>query len=913
MKLDKKVLACVALVVLGGSAAGMMGDGCDIGLGGFGGGGGGGGGQLLIDSVTPMQGHAGTLVTIEGSGFGEEWEDNYVMIGSVEANVVTASPTRIEALVGIGAENGPVSVDVGAVKAETPDAFLIMDWPSSDSGEDGPPIFIEGRGLGTALSFGKTKNSTSAILPSTGQLQVLVIPSYPTDRVPGNEAAELQAITDVWTEVNTFYDQASYDTLDVQITVANWVPLTGNFNDYVLLTGGSPPGEDDPWWTSNLRPAVMDRFRAECANGAVNSDNFDLDDFDVMACYIWINGARIRAWGGSTRSNFAYTGNGLDINITADHEIWQVALGEDADWGRCAHELGHCLIEAGTVLGEDVYRSGLVDPDAATAASFEMMGSHDSHPLYSGEYMYQLGWFDDANVVELEWDRNPSSEEFFITAHRLVEDNDPTQIHLVRIKVNEGLYYYVETRQRPPAGDAQIFDTAIPLGGASNGGVVVTKVITDEVNNNQQMRFVTLLHADSTVLDIADVATDPARGLRIIVDNVYIDTADDDRMVATVTVEWAQNLQPDPDGDFDLRIEPWGPNWETVDIWVDRSPWNVYDSTDAAGNPTGNGDVPQVEEINRFYARVHNDGDNDATNVRLTFYSIEPPGVGDNGSWTPIDTQEIATITAGDSATDRVNWVPIVDKHTCLQVIAEHQEGEVTYGNNKAQENVFEFEPAADSIPDPIKIPLAVRNPLDEATLVWLRVEGVPAGYKVMLPHHWVYLEAGGEMEMEAVVITLQDIEITQRALPNLIFSGGIPHSYGELVDDVYPASRVLPIGGFTAMIRPKHRVAIKIEEDRERTTSTAIGVRGDLTPGYADQPVTMILVGPQGSVWGKEAKSDANGAFSTVFDLTLDPEGETTDQIGQPASGDYKARAYTIGAPDVIRASAKEIIISFP
>jgi hypothetical protein len=65
-------------------------------------------------------------------------------------------------------------------------------------------------------------------------------------------------------------------------------------------------------------------------------------------------------------------------------------INEDANWGRFAHEFGY-IVSAPTAsgdgtatLGEDVYGSDLVDADAATAHDFEMMGSHDSHPIFTG-------------------------------------------------------------------------------------------------------------------------------------------------------------------------------------------------------------------------------------------------------------------------------------------------------------------------------------------------------------------------------------------------------------------------------------------------------------------------------------------------------------------------------------------------
>ena len=96
-------------------------------------------------------------------------------------------------------------------------------------------------------------------------------------------------------------------------------------------------------WAPNLTTgAAHAQFRAETINGAVNApNNVNLDNIDAVASYIWTNGAGLRAWGGGAGSNFEYSGNGLDIDITADHELALMSLGEDSNWGRCAHELGH--------------------------------------------------------------------------------------------------------------------------------------------------------------------------------------------------------------------------------------------------------------------------------------------------------------------------------------------------------------------------------------------------------------------------------------------------------------------------------------------------------------------------------------------------------------------------------------------
>ncbi len=872
--------ARIVLIAMGISVGIMLIGGCPLPM------------NPIILSFEPLEGYQGTLVTITGTNFSATRLDNQVKIGGVAAIVVSATPTQLEALVGFGAADGPVEVTVGGATGVSSDSFKLLDWPTAGSGEDGPPIFYSGAGDGE-----------TGDLSSTGTADVLVVVAYPTDRVPPNLVTERQAIADKWDDVHTFYDQASYGALDVQTDVTNWVTLVGTFEDYYSAAH------------SNLDPAVLDQFTAECANGA-ESQGFDLDDYDAMSCFIWTNGVGLRAWGGWSKSNFTYAGSGLNINVTVGHEVHLTALGELANWGRCAHELGHNLVHAGAVLGEDVYASDLVDPASATAASFEMMGSHDSHPLFSAGYLHQLGWFNAANIVELQWDRNPFTHDYELAAHRMSQQSTADGVyHMVRIKVADGLYYFVEVRQRPPAGDTQIFDTNIPVGAAlNNGGVIVTKVITDEVNNNQQMRFVTLLH-DAEVMTVGDVATDPLRALQI---SVLSEQMVGTRLQSTVRIEWAQEVEPDPNGDFDLRIEPWGPGYETVDVWIDRQPWGVFDHEDAGGNPVGNGDRPQPLAINHFWGRVHCDGSVDATVVPLTYYAITPPGVGDNGTWTPLETVNIATVTAGDAEERFINWVPVVGEHTCLQLVAGNLPGEISFGNNKAQENVFEFEAPADSPPDPVRIPLAIRNPRDEDAILLVRVVGVPEGWIVQLPHHWVYLPPLGETELEAIVIGTRDIKEYDRQefhTLNLVIDGVVPREYTEQVDGFDPASRMLAIGGFVAQVTPKYRGAIELRENQEYSKNPeTIGLRGTITPAESGQSVQVVLTDPHDRLRVENVTTVAGGDFSVTFDLTHAPtEDPVEGKPGPeetPVTGEYKARAYIVNAAAVSEAESNEVII---
>jgi len=872
-----------------------------------------------ITSINPTHGYAGSLVTIHGDRFDEVREQNKVTFNGVDAYVISASTTELQVIVHAGTDTGPVKITVDGLSDTGPD-FTILPYPNAGAGEDGPPVHFAGTG---------NPGAAGGVSP-TGTAKVLVSIVYPSDQTPANPANLRQDIIDIWDNVTTFYDQASFNTLTVDVDILSaWHELSGNQATYYKANGaaGYP----------NIDWGVIDRLMAEAAQAAVD-DGFDLNDYDMMACVINLNGTFIRAWGGFSRQNFSYknTSAGLDINITLDDPVPLMVVGEDANWGRCAHEFGHNLVDqsgasitdriGGFTLGEDVYRSDLIDSSEATATQFEMMGSHDSHPLFSGYYMDQLGYYDDSDpehIRTLNWDRNPFSNTFKIVAHGLSKNTAADRCHLVRIKVGDGLYYYIEVRQKPGT-TTQIFDDSIPVGTAPNdGGVVVTRVLTDTVNINQQTRFITLLH-DEVVLKDGETAVDPARDLTITVED---DGVVNRPLVCSVKVEWAQEISDDPDGRFDLNLEPWDSNWQTPDIWVDRDPYNSFDqANDSEGRPQGNGDKPRPAEINRFYTRVHNDGADAASNVKVTFYSVEPPGVGDNGNWSPIKTENISNINADDYKDIYVNWVPVVDRHTCLKVFINQQLGEITGGNNSAQENVFDFEAPASSVPLPVTMPVAVRNPLESRVCVHLSSSRVPQGYAIYFSHRWIWLDAKKERKIQMTIIPTEDYgwytEFRKIGMTTHIgLKGDIPRGYSKKVDPgTVPASWAFPIGGVTMSVTPKRKVSLDIQAEGERDT---IYTTGKMEPAMANEKVRIDYTDQYGFRNSFEVLTDSNGNFSHRFALEKfaernsrlvkeDPEHLPEKHTGTfPVWGDYRVQAHTINSPNAAQASSNVVKVT--
>lgn len=75
---------------------------------------------LTLAQLDPPTGGAGTAVTISGAGFALQPADNIVRFNGVLADVLSASPTALTVAVPMGATPGPVTVQVGAIKATGP-------------------------------------------------------------------------------------------------------------------------------------------------------------------------------------------------------------------------------------------------------------------------------------------------------------------------------------------------------------------------------------------------------------------------------------------------------------------------------------------------------------------------------------------------------------------------------------------------------------------------------------------------------------------------------------------------------------------------------------------------------------------------------------------------------------------------
>jgi hypothetical protein len=820
-----------------------------------------------IDSFTPTQGQRGTVLTITGANFSTTRADNAVTVGGAPAFVLAASPASLTVLTGPDTDTGPVEITIGGRTATSTAKFVVTGYPDPGNADDGPPVVTQGAG-----------DPQSGDVNPIGTVRVLVVLLRPSDTTPPNPASVRSAVGTAWDNVHTYYDQVSYGRTDVKADLTDFAVLDGTLSTFLDTS------------INNFSSSQLNRIAAIGADAAVKQ-GFKLNDYAMAAFVVYTDMAFVRAWGGGSQSTFAYDNglpandpNRISINLTANHPVNTLFINQSADWGRFAHEFGHNIVSApsssgdGTAtLGEDVYGSDLVDSGAATAELFELMGAHDTHPIFSGYHLDKLGYYQSANIHELTWNRNPFSQTFDLVAHGLSQNTAGNRFHMVKIKVSDALTYYVEVRQRPGT-TTQIFDDQIPFGSAPNqGGVIVTRAIAGVMHNNQQTRFITLMH-DPRVLHAGETAEDPARALKITVVNDGVQARP---LVCRVKVEWAQTIADDPNGSFDLAITPWDSNWQSPDLWVDRAPFGTFDNApDSQGRPAGNGDKPQVNKINHFIARINVTGAMGASNVKVTHYAVTPPGVGDNGNWAPISVQTIGSIAASGHVDVPANWVPVVGKHTCLKAYASAQFGEISGHNNSAQENVFDFISAGGSPCDPVLVRTAIRNPIEERRPVFVTLHGVPRGWSAQIPHAWVWLDGLAEREIDVAIWpeadsaqyafgrTAKDRDRLPGTAPVRV-EGFVPRQYTENQPPANepPGSWFAKIGGVFYQVHVRRRSSLKISV--ERTGEASVTVAGEAQPAAPGQRIVVDVSAPSGRVVSSvQVSTAANGTFQARMDL---------------------------------------------
>jgi hypothetical protein len=599
---------------------------------------------------------------------------------------------------------------------------------------------------------------------------------------------------------------------------------------------------------------------------------------DFQGFIVMINGPFLRgqSW---TTGGFSRNARSLQFNETKG----VIYLSPVSTWGRFAHEIGHWL--GMWDIYTEWYSDGTYLP--GSAADWCLSGNHDLEPLFCAHQIHEkMRFFDlvtpNVNVVELDWSPTAPglNQTYEIVAHDANEDTTPDRIHILKLKVADGLIYYVEVRQTPmgPSFDQHI---AIPAGQA--GVVLVTRVTDGTSISNTQERPIEVFE----ILTPGQQAVDAARDLIIRYESVVQDRP----LVSKVRVQWNQPVAGDPNGRFDMFVTPWDTStWETVDIWVD-SPRNnnggqtIYENHEPnnAGAPILGGDRPWVHHKNKIYTRIRNTGPAAVPDVYVTCYVTSPPGIGDNGDWATLATQHVTNFPGHDPAVAgsgeqiiEFDWIPAVDKHTCLKVAILPEIGEIETDNNLAQENVAHFDSASASSHQPVILDAEVRSPFIVGRKVDLVARAIPPGWHVVIDHAWQWLAGRATKPVRAVIWTDYG---TGAGREKQTPPAASPKIEGWTTFD----HRYLPIGGILAMVKAVQKVTCKGEVGVRGSTLYAVGC---LEPPLAGVPVTVEVIDEHGSSELYHGSTDANGCYSIEDQKALVEPGVYTVQVFVTAGG---------------------------
>jgi DNA-binding beta-propeller fold protein YncE len=428
----------------------------------------------------------------------------------------------------------------------------------------------------------------------------------------------------------------------------------------------------------------------------------------------------------------------------------------------------------------------------------------------------------------------------------------------------EKFFMWVEARS-PDLGNA---DAAVP-----GKGVIVYKA-HKEIQQGQGP----VLICDSNpgtpgVEAIVPVggSVESTEGLGITV-RVESELADDDGYL--VNVRYAPS-----DIQYNVYVETGTPHWTSPDIWIDNQrDGGAFTPYDAAAQRLLEDPVdenPIEGEDNRIFARVHNEGPGAAYNVRV-IYKISAPyhTVGGHGDFDLFGHVIINEIPGGEYKDVFMQWRPLTnDQHNCVMIDLADLVNDTDSTDNHAQQNFTVMESSSASPYDETQFSFHITNPFDQDQLIYLRADGVPAGWD------W-QLTPGSHLFQPREKITG-----TLKLLPPESASGCTNHEI--YVTSWVPGGDTLNnLGGTTINIGLREKTGINartsladcqklmnrrtkavmvIDPGAHPKQCAAISVSGCTNPPRPDETVTINYRDPAGNPIYTTVSTDEQGCYTDV------------------------------------------------
>jgi Ca2+-binding RTX toxin-like protein len=706
-------------------------------------------------------------------------------------------------------------------------------------------------------------------------------------RASGDNTANLNALRTSeqaeFATVSRFFDESSFNQVSFAYThapAAGWYQLPRTYNDYMWtpadITAAQATGNAAAIANAtNSQNLVQDfwGFFTDSMQAAQDNGN-NVANFSQVAVVIIGPFHRGTSYGTTNFTLRNAAGQNFQVNIPV------VVVSTNTGWSRTAHEFGHAFGHFGDLYGAPNRRAG----------QWDIMDCTDCGSQTTGWNKTRAGWYSAfPTAVQVVPRPTGVNRVDFTTTLVPYETAVPAAgtVHSIRLDVGGGMHLYIENRQRLPG---QAGSQSLP-----SNGVIITDA------GGPLAAQVRLFGGP---LGVGGVFTDQSYGnLRV---SVAADPTSARNML--VTVGWGA------DPFFDLKITPWTPPpWESPDIWID-SPSNgigVFEFVDAFGRPIRNGDRPRVGVANQIFARITNEGNVAANNVRVSYYVTTPAGIGDTGNWTLLDRVTIPSIAAGATiVSPSVVWQPPAGSHTCIIVRIDHQPGELNANNNEAQENINDFDTTSNSPWTHITSEVTVANPMPIPRIIRLEVSDLPAGWTATVSDRFVEL-GPGETTVVHYTIDPGDDTNAGRCLVDLSVAGWILE--GELES---------LLGGVTAAVHLIHPSQVGVEwfdeneyprepnrEDPFKPSVERMGARvvivsnGDLE----GIPVTIEVMDANGATRSTASgTTDVNGTVTLTMDML---DGDVVFEAGEK----YIVRVFADGSTCVQHAQTDDLVISVP
>jgi M6 family metalloprotease-like protein len=645
---------------------------------------------------------------------------------------VTFDPRHPHFMLLVGFEPGTYVLDV----KHTPSGIILWSgkfevdalWRDVKSG---PPIWFTGSpgsyATGAAWGGGAAGTQNSNVIPATGTRRIAVLLVDTSDQRYTTDATTLQGFRDRWMNelingvvdggvtrsVRQYFREVSYNTFDISAQVFGPVQLPGAWSDFFVMDSNGSWAPAAGYWQACV---------------TAGDSLIDYTQFDTLACISQqVDGPpQQRAWPYANGGTFTTAEGNRTLGVISMPNEWGV-VGNREIFDTFSHELGHNL--------------GLGDQYTPTVAgrnlgSWEMMDWDDPMPHFTIAHRLMLGWVQAGWVQSFDFSALGGTVDQTISLHPIEQGAPPVGRQSgVEIRIADGWNYYFEYRR---AQTMQIGDRALPEDGVVLGSDVVSPPYTPPFSRPGLLLLPPDTDSEGAALSNGENYRETDFSDPTYPTDFRVDVSGIDATKADLRIRYGVLSKPDP------SIRPWPASadrqWQSPDIEVR----NMRNQADSAWF-----NVPWVGNTNTIVAKVKNNGNMAAAQVRVNFYVKNFNVGGAPESFLGTDVRDIA---AGATVEFTTTWVPPSAGHYCvivripLYVTPATPPAiptvEMTELNNVAQSNYDRFI-SATSVPSREITTVDVGNPYPVATRVFLHPGQTNPAYRTYLESTSVWLDPG--------------------------------------------------------------------------------------------------------------------------------------------------------------------------